>query len=496
MGAVGQISLQPEPRVLRIFISYASEDLKIALAIANAFRVALGDVFAEINIDKWFLQAGDEFKKQIELKLDKTDIFVIVYTGAEKQSHSFSGWEVGYFDHVVKTSPDRTKIPLFLDNAPITAEGVQGIALNVPRRSLQLDLAGFESELQVNEEDPMCVLLATLQERVDEIRVAGGYHRAEKKPDQDPVVRVREMKTQIFRYLKSTVETTLKPQKQIVIRTKGGTLQSNDADLPADADLVPSVGSMEIFGLPDNPMTWQKFLESTSENKFADSWREAITSVIISSLPDKINVDNSQIVVSNDEAKTYRLILTTATKCYDDNREFNLYFVETLRRPDYGDASTTRLLKGLELSCRFRFMFLEGNSEFSGRNLMATSPSRIPQMAKSLLQELNLLRKDSREAGLDKPAVWSNYMNWDNIDAMSAAYRPREMKLRQVLGQIIASKDDIERIEPLRQNLAEILNEMEEHIRPTNTILIRDMAEKFLTMVKDSDHDAPHIGNP
>lgn len=78
MGAARQVSLQFEPRVSRIFISYASQDLPIALAIANAFRISLGDVFAEINIDKWFLQARDEFKKQIELKLDRTDIFVIV----------------------------------------------------------------------------------------------------------------------------------------------------------------------------------------------------------------------------------------------------------------------------------------------------------------------------------------------------------------------------------------------------------------------------------
>ena len=86
MGAAGQVSLQSEPRVSRILISYASQDLPIALAIANAFRIALSDAFAKINIDKWFLQAGDEFNKQIELKLDKTDIFVIVYTGADKQS--------------------------------------------------------------------------------------------------------------------------------------------------------------------------------------------------------------------------------------------------------------------------------------------------------------------------------------------------------------------------------------------------------------------------
>jgi len=251
MGAAGQVSLQSEPRVLRIFISYASQDLQIALAIANAFRVALGDGLAEINIDKWFLQAGDEFKKQIELKLDKTDIFVIVYTGAEKQSRSFSGWEVGYFDHVMKNSPDRKIIPLFLEAVPVTAAGVQGIALNMPRETLQQDLKEFEATLQVDEKDPTCVLLKELQEEVDNIRAAGWYQRSDKRAEQDPVARAKEMKTQIFRYLKSTVETTLKPQKQIVIRTKGGTLHANDGSLPADADLVAvAVGSMEIFGLP------------------------------------------------------------------------------------------------------------------------------------------------------------------------------------------------------------------------------------------------------
>ena len=62
MGAAGQVSLQSEPRALRIFISYASQDLPIALALGNAFRIALGDGFAEIHIDKWFLQAGNEFE--------------------------------------------------------------------------------------------------------------------------------------------------------------------------------------------------------------------------------------------------------------------------------------------------------------------------------------------------------------------------------------------------------------------------------------------------
>ena len=42
-------------------------------------------------------------------------------------------------------------------------------------------------------------------------------------------------------------------------------------------------------------------------------------------------MDNSQIILSSDEVKAYRVILTKATKYYDDYREFSVYFVELSR---------------------------------------------------------------------------------------------------------------------------------------------------------------------
>ena len=51
MGASAQSGI--EPRIFRIFISYASEDLPIAAAIGTCLKIALGDFFAEVNLDKW-----------------------------------------------------------------------------------------------------------------------------------------------------------------------------------------------------------------------------------------------------------------------------------------------------------------------------------------------------------------------------------------------------------------------------------------------------------
>jgi TIR domain len=83
-----------KPRILKLFISYAREDAPIAIAVSNCLQVALGNVFAEVFIDRK-LEAGLDFSVQIQQKLDETDILIIIYSGVEKPSHSWTGVELG-----------------------------------------------------------------------------------------------------------------------------------------------------------------------------------------------------------------------------------------------------------------------------------------------------------------------------------------------------------------------------------------------------------------
>jgi hypothetical protein len=250
---------------------------------------------------------------------------------------------------------------------------------------------------------------------------------------------------------------------------------------------VGSGGPMAIFGLQDDSITWTKFLQSTSGNMYCDSWREAITSVVMSSFPNRIDVDNSQVVVSSDAAKAYRIILTTATRYYDDTREFNLYFVETIRRSDYGDEATTLLLKGLELVCRFRFLFLEEDSEFWHQSIKMMPPDRVPEIASRMQRELNLLRKDSRDAGLDQPNIWRRFVSWDHLTKMGADYVPREEKMRSVINRILDSKRKMDAIVPLRQELSDVLKDLAETIKPENTLLLKEMSAKLQELAEKAD---------
>jgi hypothetical protein len=480
---LGSSISQPTARRFRIFISYASEDYQIAEAMRKCLTLALGDVFAEINIDKWFLQPGIDFKKQIRSKLEITDVLIVVYTGTEKPSHGYTGWEVGYFDRVMLTSPGRVKVAFFLEKPPAIAAEDQGIsmALDIGRDKLLASAEEFEAAISVRPEDPMCMLLAGWQRGIDSISTSLGFGVIPRRPEQDPVNCVKAMKIGIFQYLKTTVDITLKPQKQFTIRATGAALQRSDSDLPGEAQIIP-VGSgspMAIFGLPDANATWEKFLQSVSGSRYHDSWREAIASVVMSSFPDHINVDNSQIIVSSDEAKAYRVILTTATKYYDDTREFSIYFVEALQRAEYGDVSTTQLLKGLELVCRFRFMFLEDASQFSGGNILVMAPDHVPEVVSRLLKEINLLRKDSRDAGLDEPAVWRPFVSYDDLLKMAAEYRPRELQIRAIIGRIAQAKGQADMIVPLQQELSNTLRELQEKVLPLNTLLLKQMIRKL-----------------
>ena len=157
----------PEQRVFHVFISYASEDLAIATAAAVCFKTALPDFFAEVNFDKEFLEPGSAFKAQIEAKLQQTDVFIIVYTGAEKPSHGFTGWEVGYFDHIMRTDPGRRKkISLYLFEPPAITASEQGISLGLSTGQLRLRFQEFESFLSVLPEEPLCMEIAAWQEVV------------------------------------------------------------------------------------------------------------------------------------------------------------------------------------------------------------------------------------------------------------------------------------------------------------------------------------------
>jgi hypothetical protein len=489
----------PQPPIFRIFISYASEDVEIAKAVASCFKAALPDFFAEVNFDKNSLEPGSAFQAQIETQLQQTDRFIIVYTGADKPSHSYTGWEVGYFDHIMRTDPGtRKKISLYLFDPPDTTALDQGIPLGLSKEQLRSSFPDFESSLLVLPDEPLCKEIEHWQEEVTRNIEKSGFPRPQRRRDQEPPKCVHNLRLEIFRYLKGTVENMVQPQKQVKIRVKGSALEQSSSSLPSEAELRPigKSGSMGIFGLADEPITWKEFLTRTATQPFADSWNYAISSAVLSSFPEKVDVDNSQVILAVDGITAYRIVLTTATKYYDDYREYTLYFVSMLQRTNQGDPETTSLLKGLQLVCRFRFNFLEDESEFLGENVGLAEVHKLPELASSLLKELNLMHKDAQEAKLDKPGKWTKYVKIEHLKNIEKAFTPSESRLREIIPKVMAAISQPALLAPLREEMAEVLRGMEKALRPENTMLLREMTTQLVKIVERQDQVGTATGTP
>lgn len=129
-----------EERRLRVFISYSSEDQILATKIAEALRRAFGSTALKVDIDVEF-SLGVNWRARLEDDLNKADILLVVATGKEKVSHSFTGFEVGFFSHSKNSNPkmphfpaqDRFSIPLAIfTKTPETVADIQSLQLNDP----------------------------------------------------------------------------------------------------------------------------------------------------------------------------------------------------------------------------------------------------------------------------------------------------------------------------------------------------------------------------
>ena len=318
-----------ESQVLRIFISYASEDLVIATALARSLHDALGDVGVDINIDRSLLEAGGRFREQVKSLLERTNVFISLYTGVTPQ---WPAWEVGFFEAVMSDGTQRRRlVPIYLDSLPSALSEYAAIELQVSREDLQLSVEEFQQVRleKIYEGDPLCRFFQQLQEEVNERRQARGIPTLQSRAGQEIVRSVQRLKLAIFAHLKNTVQEIVRPHKQLLIRTTGAALKNSGTDLPPDALLI-SAGQgnamSTIFGLSDSERTWGRFVAETAANEHAESWQAAIASVIISSFQNRVNVDNSRVVMASDNSKAYRVIIISTVRYYDDKWELNLYF--------------------------------------------------------------------------------------------------------------------------------------------------------------------------
>jgi hypothetical protein len=106
-----------------------------------------------------------------------------------------------------------------------------------------------------------------------------------------------------------------------------------------------------------------------------------------------------------------------------------------------------------------------------------TNVNAAKDIARSMERELNLMRRDALELGLDKASVWAEYVDWTRLLKLAEVWRPLESRIRAALTEVRQSEPDT--FETARDSVVTALQELETGMRPLNAEAICEMAEKL-----------------
>jgi hypothetical protein len=401
-----------EPPRLQVFISYATEDESLARAISDELRKAFGPTILKVSIAAEF-SLGSSWRQGLEDDLNSTDILLIVATGLQKLSHSFTGFEVGYFKGSKKYRPkmahfdsDRLIIPIAIaTNIPDPVVDLQSLQLETPLSPLMVDQASLKSQQKfldsigyASKKNPLLRLFTRIQ---SVIKVAYPFNEEELQSfDEQIRDSSRRLHETIFSELRKRISTESSPERKIIIR-----MESHPPDPTSDplsGATIEFLGrSFEVFGF-DMPapgeVSCESFLASITREKVAAAWADIIRSLIVAARRGDFR-ENRRLIASPDQTRFFRMFVARNVLYYSGVNEIHIWAVE-VRSRDYGDPKTTMLLKAISVGLRYRFMFLEQTSEFSPAAFILTMLDSFREKISDLIQELDFLLWTSKDAGL------------------------------------------------------------------------------------------------
>ena len=498
---------------LNVFTSYAHEDRKIT----DALCAMLEDIFGEdihVFYDKESLHAGEDIDEKIQEELRKADTMLVISTGVMRASHSWTGFELGFFAATHESKPGvRGKVISICthDDVPPTEGTRRFVPLNIESELLDVDPVRAGQSIEISDDDELLQLIGDLVLEIDAVKLG------EKKARRDECKKhAKNFKLAVVEVFKSRIKEVRKPQKQFLIRYNSKEVDPSRDDLPPEATIISVGGAIGLFGVPNNHpglsdmeaseivlvgvrdkgrlkakgMTWGQLRELIANDPLALHWGAALCQVVISAGASTFDADNSQVIVAHSGDKRYRLILTTSTTFYDGTVEASVYLVEAFRRKDYGRQDTTLLLKGLHIVCRFRFLFLESQSDFYWFNIEGWGTARLPRMARQLLAELGLMQTEAQDAELHKPGTWEVFVSIDDLEAMMRTWKPLETEIRKLCLRAMEPGADEASLAATLVELKQQLKLVAQRITVHNSMMLGAIAKKLADMARTAQDTA------
>jgi hypothetical protein len=423
---------------MKIFISYATEDQKIADVLKLSLKAAFRD---DIDITMMSdFATGLNWRGVIQQSISETDVMIVIATGRLKPSHSFTGAEVGAFGQSVFTQPKMKKWPnlqrrmipfAVLARVPDTINEFEGI--NIDRTtlrdvrfdptSLNENLKRLQDEQKDSEPNSLKFFLdiqTLLDSRADDNRHSSITDGRDKIAILAGIA--SSMTSQVVGLILGREKDSQRPRAKLIIRTGPGAAQLGQPVSIADTTIELVGDFSKIFGPSVRANVrygWEQLINNIDFD-VSLQWQKALHKLINSRADNVYLHDNS--IVSFDSKKLYRIFTSTMLSYYDDTVEYQVYAVEVLHERDCGDPTTSLMLHAVEVSLGYRFMFLETMSMFSPEAFSATALDDLKARTSDMVDYLTVLLLKAEQYGLNDPGNILLIMGTDSLDQIQQNY--------------------------------------------------------------------------
>ena len=378
---------------VKLFLSYASEDVDIVAAFDEAFLKlkTLSEGNIEIFWDKSALSAGSPARlvDSLQDKLSDSDYLIIIYTGAFKTSISYPSTEYGFFlgqiraDRTQSGSSERKIVRVYFDGRPPVDSGQLDVEIDITstefqqstdeyRKTVLDSVAGRRHLLLVNTfEDIGAMADRRLPEgkRQDDVPAGEFFRRIGERTKAIPGEIIPELMVSLHDALRVRIKNKTIEQRFIEFKLPASVSQRVDSvvELPQDAILTDHGGAFSIFAASSNngTTTWNNFRDDimkTTKDMFTLS---SIERSAISAISPNIVRDDEQLIRDHNTQQVYRIIISSQWEYYDASRVFNMMFVPTLWL-GFGMNSEASITIGfIAIASKARELFLDAASPLS-----------------------------------------------------------------------------------------------------------------------------------
>lgn len=436
-------------RPVRIFLSYASDDEDIVQAFERSFN-ALNTMTGNLRTwwDKKSLQVGSSnpLRDEIEENLLLTDYLVILYTGAMKKSHSYTGEELGFFRGLIRADEQkggksrRKVIPIYFGERPPVEAGELGINLEISPTRLRMQRSEFQSMVLQAVSDPhntreygsvISTYQAIAKEADDRLPPESGESSYPAGQWQDRIERRNELirneiipvlMRNLYDCFSRRVRRKSVEQKLIQFEIPKEYSSTNlTSALPDDTKVTAFGNAFSLFKIADegDVLRWDDFKSSlqTSIGANAGPTIASIERSAVSAMSPTLDRDDDQIINSPDGV-IYRVIITKQFEYYDGSKLAHMYFIPMLRTAILEHSRSAVTLGFVNMATRYRDLFLNPASDLSIMEFQRDSEFAVfSDKVRQVRRQLMLIEDQAHVLGLDQTPAIATYYGSTERDA-------------------------------------------------------------------------------